>query len=100
MNRLRLRWITWLSLSGVLLAGVAAYFCITSFFAGPIHPEPWQFLARVEQLERAGADPASVQMLGECLAVLGRDDEVRQLDFYPQGEMPHSTVAAEDLKLT
>jgi hypothetical protein len=94
MKRRRVRWIVFGALGAVVLAGAAAY----RFFQSH-HWEPWQLLAAVEQLEHGGADPTSVQMLGWNLAILGRDDEVREMDFLPQGEMPSSTVAAEDLEL-
>src|SRR3954453_5007320 len=97
MKRRRIRWITFLSLFGLLLAALAAY-----FYSARIVLEPWQLLAQVEQLEKAGArrnsDQTSVQMLGWSLAKLGRDDEVRQMSFNPQ--LPPSTVPVEKLKLT
>ena len=105
MNRLRIRWIAWLSLLAVLLIGVLAAVYVVFFFGGRIHPEPWQFLAQVDQLEQSSGDPASAQMLGAALAVLGRDDEVRRLDMFPQSaeypqlETPRSTVAVDVLKL-
>jgi len=97
--RRRIHWIAFLSLGAVLVAAAAAY----RYFQSR-HFEPWQFLAHVEQLEQAGArqssDQISVEMLGWSLAILGRDDEVRQMDFHPQFELPSSTVPAEELKLT
>ena len=93
MKRRRIRRIAFLLLAAILLATVAAY-----FYSQRIRPEPWQFLAHLEQLEQEGVDQASIQMLGSVLAVLGRDDEVRQMGFHSPGA-PGSTVDAEELKL-
>lgn len=64
-----------------------------------LHHEPWQLLAQVKQLEQSGDDEMSVQMLAWNLAILGRDDEVRGIDFFPKFEPPRSSVAVEDLNL-
>jgi len=86
-------WIALLLLTAALLAAVW-------FKAQRISPEPWQFLAQVEQFEKTVTDPQYVQTFGTMLAVLGRDDEVRQLDLHPQFDSPQSTVTAEDLNLS
>jgi len=84
-----------LSLSAVLLAAVVAY-----FYSKRIYLEPWEFLAHVEQLEQAGIDRTTAQELGWSLAILGRDDEARKLEFNPHAKSSSSTVAAEKLELT
>jgi len=63
------------------------------------HFEPWQFLAHVVQLEQSGVDPMALQNLGSTLAILGRDDEVRRLDFHPQFPHPPSRVKVAQLEL-
>jgi len=94
MKRRPIRWIALLLLTAALLAA-AVWFKVQR-----ICPEPWQFLAQVEQFENSASDPQYVQTYGTMLAVLGRDDEVRQLDLHPQFDSPQSTVAAEDLNLS
>jgi hypothetical protein len=99
MKRRRIRWIAFASLVAAVLAAAGAY-----HYFRRLHVEPWEFLAHVEQLERrrvdGSSDQMSVQMLGWNLAILGRDDEVRQMDFLPQFDRPPSAVAAEELELT
>jgi hypothetical protein len=97
MNRRRIRWIAVVSLAALLLAAVAAY-----FYSERVFPEPWQYLAQVQQFEGAGARQAagfdSIQTLAATLAKLGRDDEVRQMAL--RRPSASSKVAAEELKLT
>lgn len=95
MKRRRIRWIALTSLAMVVLAAAVAYRC-----SQQLHHEPWQLLAQIEQLERAGGDEMSVQILGWNLAILGRDDEVRRIDVHPRFEPPRSSVAIEELELT
>jgi hypothetical protein len=95
MKRNRIRWIALTLLATILLLAAVGYGLFPRYAL-----EPWQHLALVEQIEHADIDEASIQPLGWSLAILGRDDEVREMDFHPQFELPHSTVAAEELELT
>ncbi len=95
MKRRRIRWIALTLLATILLVAAVGYRLFPRYGL-----KPWQHLALFEQIEHAGVDKASIQPLGWSLAILGRDDEVRTMDFHPQFESPRSTVAAEDLKLT
>lgn len=95
MKRRRTRWIVFASLAAILLVVLGGWPRFSTQRLGP-----WQFLVQVEQVEQSGVDQTSVQPLGWSLAILGRDDEVRQLDFHPQFELPPSTVDAEQLELT
>ena len=92
----RLRWVASISLGMLLLAIALGW-----RFLSTRDLQPWQFLAHVVQTEKAGVDDRSVQPLGWSLAILGRDDEVRQMDFYPQFERPPSTldVGAKELSV-
>jgi hypothetical protein len=56
-------------------------------------------LQNVIQIEREGVDKHNVQPLGWDLAILGRDDEVRRMDFHPQFELPPLDVDTQKLKL-
>ena len=78
-----------MSIAGALVVAAVAF----RYFQ-TLHPEPWQFLAQVRQLEQAGNDGMSVQMLAWNLAILGRDDEVRGIDFYPGFTPPRSARKA------
>jgi hypothetical protein len=60
---------------------------------------PGDFLAHVGQLEQTKSDPGSLQALGWSLAILGRDDEVRNLDVFPQFEPPASKLDYDQLEL-
>ncbi len=44
----------------------------------------WQLLRQIAQIERAGVDQATAQTRGWSLAILGRDDEIRRMEFFPQ----------------
>jgi hypothetical protein len=61
---------------------------------------PSDFLAHVEQVEQNGVDESVVQGLGWDLAILGREDEVRRMDFTPKFEGLTSTVIPERLELS
>lgn len=63
------------------------------------HVSQWQMLHHVIQLEEQGVDEHNVQPLGWNLAILGRDDEVRRLDFHPQLELPPLDMDPEQLEL-
>jgi len=51
------------------------------------------------QIERDGVNEKNVQPLGWSMAILGRDDEIRRTDFFPQFELPALTVDAGQLEL-
>lgn len=61
------------------------------------HVAQWQHLSHVIQLEAAGVNERNVQPLGWSLAILGRDDEIRSMDFHPLHEFPPLTVNPEEL---
>ena len=56
-------------------------------------------LHNVIQIEKEGVDEHNVQPLGWNLAILGRDDEIRRLDFHPQFELPPLEVNPQKLEL-
>lgn len=94
MNRRRIRWIAVGSVAAIVLVAAVFWHRFSTQ-----HFEPWQFLAHVVQLEKAGVDPGSLQALGWSLAILGRDDDVRSLDFFPYFKPPPSTLDADRLEL-
>lgn len=63
------------------------------------HVAQWQLLHHVIQIENEGVDERSVQPLGWNLAILGRDDEIRHLDFHPQFDLPPLEVDTRRLEL-
>lgn len=63
------------------------------------HVAQWQMLDAVVQIETEGINKHNVQPLGSYLAILGRDDEVRQLDFHPQMDLPPLEVDSQRLQL-
>lgn len=63
------------------------------------HMTQWKMLRHVSRIEAVGADEETVQMLGSHLAILGRDNEVRQLDFLPQFDLPPLEVDTSKLDL-
>jgi hypothetical protein len=63
------------------------------------HVAQWQMLRNVIQTEREGADQHNVQPLGWNLAILGRDDEIRRMDFHRQLEFPPLDVDIRQLEL-
>lgn len=63
------------------------------------HVAQWQLLEAVVQIEGQGVDRSNVQPLGWNLAILGRDDEIRQLDFHPHIEWPPLEVDPRKLEL-
>lgn len=56
-------------------------------------------LHHVIQIEEKGRDNRDLQLLGWNLAILGRDDEVRRLDFHPQFDLPPLDVDSQQLEL-
>ena len=90
----RIRW-----MAAALLATFALLAAAAWHFFQSRQMATWQFLAHVVQVEAAGIDEQSVQELGWSLAILGRDDEVRTMDFHPQFEQPPSTVDVDRLEL-
>ena len=94
MKRRKIGWMAAGLLATLLLLAAAAWHFLQSR-----QMATWQLLAHVVQLEAAGVDEQSVQQLGWSLAILGRDDEVRTMDFHPQFEEPPSTVDVERLEL-
>ncbi len=93
VTRRRVRWIAVASLAGILLAGVVVWRLFSTH-----HLDPWQFLAHVVQVEQTGTDEYSVQTLGWSLAILGRDDEVRAINFRSNFNQRPSTVEFDALK--
>lgn len=90
----RTRWIAMISCGVILLVtGLAGRFWMGR------HVAQWQLLRHVVQIESAGNDEHSVQPLGWNLAILGRDDEVRHLDFHPQFDLPPLDVDTHKLEL-
>jgi hypothetical protein len=99
MNRSKTRRISWIAfglVASILAVGAVAY--RYSHSHQPPH-QPWQFMAQVKQLEQADGDGMDVQMLAWNLAILGRDDEVRRIEFFPDSDRPRSTAPVEELEL-
>ncbi len=94
-KRRGIRWIAFTSLGVIILVAAAVWYRFSTR-----HLEPWQFLANVVQLEQAGVDQNSLQNLGWSLAILGRDDEARGINFHPQFQMPPSTLDLDQLELS
>ena len=92
--RRRIRWAAIASLV-LLLFGAVVFWRIWS----SRHVAQWQMLQSVIQFESGGDDERNVQPLGWNLAILGRDDEIRVMDFHPRFEFPPLDVDAQDLKL-
>lgn len=63
------------------------------------HVAQWQMLHNVVQIEEDDVVDRDIQLLGWNLAILGRDDEVRRMDFHPQFELPPLDVDAQQLEL-
>ena len=93
-TRRRIRWVAGISLGVLLLATGLAW----RLWAGR-QVAQWQLLEHVTQIEIAGVDEHSVQPLGWSLAILGRDDEIRDLDFHPQFDLPLLEVNPHELRL-
>jgi len=79
-----------------ILIGVSAAW---HHFSRRLHLEPWQHLAHVVQLEKSGTDLSSLQALGWSLTILGRDDEVRALEFYPSNNQPDRDAEIDETSL-
>jgi hypothetical protein len=79
MTRRRIFWAGVAVIAAVLLAATVGWYWFSSRSL-----LPGQFLAHVIQLEQVADDPMARQSLGWSLAILGRDDEVRALDVFPQ----------------
>ncbi len=92
--RRRIRWGA-IVLSILLLVAAAVIWRVWS----GRHVAQWQMLHHVIQIEEKGLDNRDIQLLGWHLAILGRDDEVRRLDFHPQFDLPPLDVDAQQLKL-
>ncbi|GAA4453148.1 hypothetical protein [Novipirellula rosea] len=93
-TRRRIRQIVLFSFVAILtIAGLAWRFWVGKNVA------QWQLLQFVVQIEHDGADAQTVQPLGWNLAILGRDDEIRQLDFLPQYDPPLLDVDSSKLTL-
>lgn len=92
--RRRIPWIAALSVGLLLLvAAVGWRFWISRYVA------QWQLLQHVSQSDIEGVDEQTVQVLGWNLAILGRDDEVRQLDFHPQFDRPPLEIDTDGLEV-
>lgn len=92
--RRRIRWVAMIAFGGLLLVTGLAW----RFWAGR-HVAQWQLLQHVIQIESQGVDKHNVQRLGWNLAILGRDDETRHLDFHPQFDLPPLDVDTHKLEL-
>lgn len=97
MDRKKRRRIWWIALASV--AAIVLVAAVVWHRFSTQHLEPWQFLAHVVQVEEAELDRSSLQSLGWSLAILGRDDEVRAIDFWPQFDRPASAVDVGQLDL-
>jgi hypothetical protein len=93
-KRRRIPWIAAILFGLLLLVAAVAW----RFWASR-HVAQWQLLQHVILIENEGVDDQSVQPLGWNLAILGRDDEVRQLDFHPQFDLPALDIDANSLEL-
>ncbi|MBL8814407.1 MAG: hypothetical protein JNL58_00140 [Planctomyces sp.] len=92
--RRRIRWGAAIMLGMlVLVAGIAWRFLATR------HVAQWQMLRHVLRIETEGVNEQTVQQLGWNLAILGRDDEIRKLDFYPQFGLSPLDVDTNQLNL-
>lgn len=89
------RWIALIAM--VILLSIAL---VAWHFLSSRHLQPYQHLAHVVQVEQDGIDETNAQLLGWALAILGRDDEVRALDFHPQFELPPLVIDPAQLQLT
>lgn len=78
---------------------LAAVFIAWHRFSLRHHLEPAGFLTHVVQLEGGVPNSNSQQALGWSLAILGRDDEVRALDFHTRQERPASIPDLERMEL-
>ena len=92
--RRRIRWGA-IVFFGLLLLATGAIWRVWSHR----HVAQWQLLQQVIQVETEGVDEHSVQPLGWNLAILGRDDEIRHLDFHPQYDLPPLEVDTHRLEL-
>jgi hypothetical protein len=92
--RRRISWVAIISLGVLLLVTGLAW----RFLAGR-HVAQWQLLQHVVQIENEGVNEGTVQPLGWNLAILGRDDEIRHLDFHPQFDLPPLDVDSHKLEL-
>lgn len=92
--RRQIRWGAIVSLALLALAAAVMW----RLWSGR-HVAQWQILHNVIQIEEKGVVDRDVQLLGWNLAILGRDDEVRRMDFHPQFELPPLDVDAQQLEL-
>lgn len=92
--RRRIRWVATILLVLLLLVAGLAW----RFWAGR-HVAQWQLLQSVIQIENAGVNEQTVQPLGWYLAILGRDDEIRRLNFHPQFDLPALDLESQKLEL-
>ena len=77
----RARWVVAILLLVLIVGG----FSVWHFWSNR-HSSQWRLLQRVARIEATDAHERDVQELGWSLAMLGRDDEVRELDLYPDFE--------------
>lgn len=92
IKRRRFRWIAFASAAAILIVAALLWRWFSTQCLEPSH-----FLAHVVQIEQTGINETNIQSLGWNLAILGRDHEVRQMDFFPQFRRPPSTVDVEQL---
>ncbi|MCA9136547.1 MAG: hypothetical protein KDB00_07305 [Planctomycetales bacterium] len=92
--RRRIQWAAVIAFSVLLLAAALAW----HIWSGQ-HVAQWQLLQHIVQIENSGVDEHNVQPFGWSLAILGRDDEIRRLDFHPQFDLPPLNVDTQKLEL-
>jgi hypothetical protein len=85
---------------GLIIGGVLLIVaCVGWWYLRSFTMTPVAHLRNVVQLESAGTNSMNVQPLGWSLAILGRDDEVRSMDFMPQFERSKIKVDRDALNL-
>lgn len=92
--RKRFRWAAIVSLALFLVATVVVWRVWSAR-----NVAQWQMLQDVVRIEAEGINKHNVQTLGAELAILGRDDEVRRMDFHPQFEFAPLDVEPLQLAL-
>lgn len=93
-RRRRMRWFA-IALVGtlIMLMGAAWQFWSSR------HVAQWQLLRSVVDADPVGPSSHEIQMLAWNLAILGRDHEVRTLDFFPQYDRGRLQVDPDRLEL-
>jgi hypothetical protein len=87
----------------VILLSMSAF---AWYFVSSRDTPPWAHLQTIEYLEnQSNADSENDrnfnrQQIGWSLAILGRDHEVREMDFFPDYELPPVKLNEDQLKLS